>query len=79
MITCGNILFEDSGLKKHNKAEILHEIEETLREDDHRIYITNYKNTTIIEDFMSAIRKVPLNKLSCNRDTLENIWNMVTK
>ena len=41
--------------------------------------MSNYTNTTIIEDFMSAIRKVPLNKLSCVRDALECMWNMLAK
>lgn len=39
----------------------------------------NYTNTTIIADFMSVNRKVPLNKFSCIRDALEQTWNMVTK
>ena len=67
----GNTLFEDNGLKKHNKAEILQELETKL-EGDYRIYMSNYTNIAIIVNFMSAIRKVRLNALEC-------MWNMVIK
>ena len=72
-------LFEDNGLKRSNKAEILQELEKKLQKYDYRIYMSNYTNTTIIVDFMSAIRKVPLNKFSCTRDALECMWNIVIK
>ena len=75
----GNTLIEDNGLKKHNKAEILQELEKKSEKDNYRIYMSNYKNTTIILNFMSAIRKVPLNKFSCIRGALECMWNMVIK
>ena len=68
----GNTLFEDNGLKKHNKVENLQELETKLEKDDYRIYMSNYTNIAIIVNFMSAIRKVPLNALEC-------MWNMVIK
>ena len=43
----------------------------TLETDDLRIFMGNYTYTTIIADFMSVTRKVPLNKFSCIRDALE--------
>ena len=75
----GNILFEDNGLKKHNKVEILQELEKKLEKDDYSNYMSNYTNTAITVKFMSAIRKVPLNKFNCIRDALECMWNMVIK
>ena len=70
----GNTLFEGDELKKRNKAE----------------FCRNWKNiwrkmstvpilATIIVDFMSAIRKVPLNKFSCIKDALECLRSMITK
>ena len=41
--------------------------------------MSNYTNTTIIVDSMSAIRKVPLNKFICIKDALTCMWNMMLK
>ena len=73
----GNTLFEGDELKKHNKAEILQELEKSLEKNDYSNSIG--PNATIIVDFMSAIRKVPLSKFSCIKDALECLWNMITK
>ena len=65
----GNTLFEGDELKKHNKAEILQELEKSLEKNDYSNSIG--PNATIIVDFMSAIRKVPLSIFSCMKDALE--------
>ena len=74
-----NTFFEDSVLERHIKAEMLQELEKKMEKDEHRIYRNNYRNTAIIVDLMTAIRKVPLNKFSCSGDALECMWNMLTK
>ena len=50
-----------------------------MEKNDYGIYMSSNTYATIIMDFMSAIRKVPLNKFSCIRYALECMWNMVTK
>ena len=73
----GNTLFEGDELKKHNKAEILQELEKILEKNDYSNSIG--PNATIIVGFMSAIRKVSLSKFSCIKDALECLRNMITK
>ena len=65
----GNTLFEGDELKKYHKAEILQELEKSLEKNDYSNSIGS--NATIIVDFMSAIRKVPLSIFSCIKDALE--------
>ena len=73
----GNTLFEGDELKKHNKVEVLQELEKHLEKNEYSTDIG--QNATIIVDFMSAIRKFPLNKFSCIKDALECLWSMTTK
>ena len=73
----GSTLFEGDELKKHSKAEILQELEKHLAKNEYSTGIS--QNATIIVDFMSAIRKVPLHKFSCIKDALECLWSMITK
>ena len=73
----GNTLFEGDELKKHNKTETLQELEKHLEKNEYSTDIG--QNATIILGFMSAIRKVPLNKFSCIKDALECLRSMITK
>ena len=65
-------------MTKHSKADILHELEKSLLNED---YIINRENGTNLQSqfILYQSQKVTLNKYRCIRDALECVWRMLTK
>ena len=52
-------LFDEVGLARHKKHEILKPLESDLQEEDYKLNRNNDLKTAVVADFMSMIRKVP--------------------
>ena len=75
--TRGCPLFDDVGIARHKKHEILKSLENDLQEKDYKLNRNDDLTTAVVVDFMSLIRKVPLQVHTNINEALELTWAMI--
>ena len=75
-----NVLFEKDELRKPNKSILIQTLEASYLEHSEYNFKKDSKlNTAIIVDFMSVIRKIPLQKFKSFQEALEFLWCMILR
>ena len=70
-------LFDEVGLARHKKHEILKPIENHLLENDYKFERKSDLKTAVMVDFMSLVRKVPFKIYKNIKEALEATWSMI--
>ena len=70
-------LFDEVGLARHKKHEILKPLESDLQEEGYKLNRNDDFKTVVVVDFMSMIRKVPFHVHKNKNEALESTWAMI--
>ena len=74
-----NILFVEDYTFKPDKVTLVKKFEERLEPGDLRFSKTSSRRTAIVVDFMSIIRRQPLQNMTVIRHTIKSAWLNVQK
>ena len=70
-------LFDNKGLARHKKHEIMTQLESVLKEEDYCYNKQSNLRTVVVVDFMSLVRKVPFKNFRNFNDAFLAMWNMI--
>ena len=70
-------LFDETGLARHRKHELMTQIEGDLTDDDYSCQKISQLKTVLVVDFMSVIRKIPFKSFKNVREVFQTVWNLM--
>ena len=73
-----SFLFDEGRTYTPNKSQLTKCLEAFLEPDDFCFSMTKTAKTSVIIDFMSLIRKIPIRKLNTINDVLKYMWKTIT-